>query len=208
MTYKTLTALLLASCFTLTACGGEQKTNEQKVAEAQAYRDQETADARALFSNQAELDKILAELLQRPELQGAEFKIQSIRFDLHKLGIETFGRNSKADNPAALTSYHYSLINKKWSNPIPVKVIGGGKARDIETTVSWQDAKPDLGMVFAKADEIIKQLPQGETIKGLTSITFYPNNKNYVAETALQETTHKIYNFKLNEKGEIIKKNW
>jgi len=88
MTYKTLTALLLAGCFTLTACGGEQKTNEQKVAEAQAYRDQETTDARALFSNQAELDKILAELLQRPELQGAEFKIQSIRFDLHKLGIE------------------------------------------------------------------------------------------------------------------------
>ena len=107
MTYKTLTALLLAGCFTLTACGGGQKTTEQKVAEAQAYRDQETADARALFSNQAELDKILAELLQRPELQGVEFKIQSIRFDLHKLGIETLGRNSKADNPAALTSYHY-----------------------------------------------------------------------------------------------------
>ena len=29
MTYKTLTALLLAGCFTLTACGGEQKTNRK-----------------------------------------------------------------------------------------------------------------------------------------------------------------------------------
>lgn len=207
MLRKTLTALLLASSFTLTACG-EQKTNEQANTKSQVSQITTAAEARALLSNPSELDKIWAELLQRPELQGAEFKVRRIEFSLHGLFIDVTGRNSKTDTPDTLTSYGYSLLDKKWGEPKPVIVMGGGKAKEMETIVLWQEAKPDLAMVFTKSDEIIKQLPQGETIKGLTSIRFYPKKKTYVADTAAQESTREIYSFTLNEKGEIIKKNW
>lgn len=209
MIYKTLTALLLAGCFTLTACGGEKKTKEQILAESAARQEQASAEARAVFSNPAELDKIMAEFMQRPEMQGAEFKVRSISFSTRDYYIELFGRNSKTDTPDTLTSYSYYVqTEKKWRDPQPVKIIGGGKAKDIDASIPLQEVKPDLAMVFAKSDEIIKEVqPDGE-IKGLAKIVFYPDTKTYYVTTNSHKTTYKYHEFALNEKGEVIKKDW
>lgn len=203
---KALLAAVLAAAIPLAACDKKPKlSNEEIIAQAKAQQAEKRQEVRAFFSNTPELHKVLAALAERPELQGAEFgPASAVNFDTDSGTIELVVRSSKSDK---LQGYDFST-DKKWLDPKPVNVVGGGKDKDIPMDAPWSEVKPDLAMAFTKADEALKALPP-ETVGYIYMIKFSAKSKRYdIRTTGEGKPGVEHYSMTLDENGNIVKKSW
>lgn len=203
---KILLTALLAAAIPLAACDKKPKlSNEEILAQAKARQAEQRKEVRAFFSNTPELHKVLASLAERPELQGAEFGPASrVNFDTTNGTIELIVRSSKSDK---LQGYGFNT-EKKWRDPQPVKVVGGGKDKDMPMDAPWSEVKPDLAMALTKAEEILKTLPP-ETVGYIYRVKFSAKAKQYEINTTGEgDPKVKHYSMTLDENGQIIQKNW
>lgn len=183
-------------------------TPEEAVAQATKMREERREAIITQLSNPAELNKILTALAERPELKGAEFgPAGAVLFHVHQHKISVNIRSDKEDK---LAGYDYSFENSAWGEPKPVRVIGG-KDKDFQRVSLWSEVKPDLGMAFDKANEVLQTLPP-ETVGQINSIQYYPKQKHYTIETGGDGSSSapqiKFYKMTLDESGQILKKNW
>lgn len=200
-----LTGILMATA-TLTACDkSAKKTPEQAAAEAMAYHDQAYEKFLTLVSDTPKFQAVLNDLKKHPELEGAEISLASIAIQLHHSEIDVYLRHSKTEK---LQSYTYNTIEEKWGNGVPVKVVGiKAKDQDVESS-PFDTSLPDTAMALSKAQEVFKGIPKNETFKKFTKIQYSAPLKYYEISTELSTPSQNIYSITLNEKGDVIKKNW
>lgn len=204
MNKTTLCLAALLAVAPLAACEKE-RTVEEVIAEAKENELKRYRENIELLGDPAKLQEILAALAERPELKDAEFgPADELRFNFHMNEIAVNIRSSRAEK---LAGYTYSLIEKTWRDPVPVRVSGGRDA-DFVKLADWSALKPNLGPVLQQAHDLFTQppVPADDMPSGIMEVVYAPDSGRYAAASQLSEKTQNSYKIWFDEQGRVIKK--